>query len=129
MQRARRDDAYDELPLRIKLRVYAEVEADEASSSAAAAAEPTAVLVKVDVAVAAALSRPLAKMLVGPMASLDRESNVLSLGQGCGLNPAALRSVVEFMYTGQLELTAHTTFDVLSATNFLELDSAKALCA
>ena len=71
--------------------------------------------------------RWLANMLVGPMASVSADG-VLTLGADCGTNAEALRVVVSYMYTGTLELQASTTFDVLSATNFLELDVAKGLC-
>ena len=111
LERARCDDDLDNLPLRIKLQVQA-----------------SSIVIKVSVEMAVALSRPLAKMLVGPMASLGKD-NVLSLGLECGCNPVALLSVANYMYTGRLELTEHSTFDVLSATNFLELDGAKELCA
>ena len=88
-----------------------------------AAEEPTEVVVHS--AVVAAVSRPLEQMLVGPMASVD--DGVLTLGPG--VDGASLRSVVEFMYTGELELTESTTFSVLEATEYLDVQGAKSLSA
>ena len=81
--------------------------------------------VEVHSAVVAAVSAPLERMLVGPMASV--EEGVLTLGPG--VDGDSLRSVVEFMYTGELELTETTTFSVLEATEYLDVVGAKSLCA
>ena len=119
------NDGFDDLPAKVKIRVCEHAGGE--SQEAAAAASAATVVVKVAPNVAAALSRPLANMLVGPMASVSADG-VLTLGADCGTNAEALRVVVSYMYTGTLELQASTTFDVLSATNFLELDVAKGLC-
>ena len=115
-----RADELGDLPGNIKLRLC--LGPGDAPSPAGAT-----VVFKVGASVAEGLSRPLAKMLVGPMASVSADS-VLSLGADCGIKAEALRAVVEYMYTGRLELTAETAFDVLAATNFLELEAAKGLC-
>ena len=81
--------------------------------------------VKVHSVVAAALSEPLEKMLVGEMASV--KDGVLSVGPE--VEGPALRSLSEFMYTGELELTAATTWSVLSAANYFGMDAAKQLVA
>ncbi|MCP4504130.1 MAG: BTB/POZ domain-containing protein, partial [Deltaproteobacteria bacterium] len=126
LQETRINDGFDELPANIKIRVCLRSggSPDDASSSTTSAATA---LVKVAPNVAAALSRPLANMLVGPMASVSPDG-VLTLGADCGVNAEALQAVVDYMYSGTLELLPATTFEVLSATNFLELEVAKGLC-
>ena len=64
-------------------------------------------------------------MIFGPMASVD-ENNVLTLTTG--IAPAALRSVVEYAYSGMLEFTQDTVWGVLEACMYLELDRATKLC-
>ena len=74
--------------------------------------------------VAASMSRPIERMLVGPMKSATPQG-VVSLPSVEG---AALRSLVEYMYTGRLELTGDTIWSVLAAANFLQLGGAVRLC-
>ena len=75
--------------------------------------------------VLAAVSEPLDRMIFGPMASVD-ENNVLTLTTG--IAPAALRSVVEYAYSGTLEFTQDTVWGVLEACMYLELDRPTELC-
>ena len=75
--------------------------------------------------VAAALSRPIQRMVAGSLASVTKEG-VVSLPNVEG---AVLRAVVEYMYTGRLELTRDTMWGVMSAANYLELGGALGLCA
>ena len=71
-----------------------------------------------------AMSEPLDRMICGPMASVD-ENNVLTLP---GIDPAVLRSVVEYAYSGTLEFTQDTVWNVLEACTYLGLDGATELC-
>ena len=71
-----------------------------------------------------AISEPLDRMICGPMASVD-ENNVLTLP---GIDPAVLRSVVEYAYSGTLEFTQDTVWSVLEACTYLGLDGATELC-
>jgi len=75
--------------------------------------------------VLAAVSAPLDRMIFGPMASVDEE-NVLTLADG--IEPAALRSVVEYAYSGTLEITQDTMWAVLKACLYLEMRGAVLLC-
>ena len=45
------------------------------------------------------------------------------------MEPEALRCVVRYVACGTLELTPYMTFGVLAAVNYLELESAKVVCA
>ena len=45
------------------------------------------------------------------------------------VEPEALRCVVRYIACGTLELTPYMTFGVLAAVNYLELESAKVVCA
>ena len=56
--------------------------------------------------VLAAVSEPLDRMIFGPTGVCGREKNVLTLTTG--IAPAALRSVVEYAYSGTLEFTQGT---------------------
>ena len=75
--------------------------------------------------VLAAMSEPLNQMIFGAMACVDEE-NVLTLAGG--IEPAALRSVLEYMCSGTLELTQDTMWAVLKACMYLELSGAIDLC-
>ena len=75
--------------------------------------------------VLAAVSEPLDQMIFGAMACVD-EANVLTLSDG--IEPMALRSVVEYAYNGTLELTQDTMWGVLKACMYLELGGAIGLC-
>ena len=56
--------------------------------------------------VLAAVSEPLDRMIFGPTGVCGRKKNVLTLTTG--IAPAALRSVVEYAYSGTLEFTQGT---------------------
>jgi hypothetical protein len=70
-----------------------------------------------------ALSPPLESMLLGPMASKDGNVELPSL------KAEAVSSLVDYVYTGELELKQDTAWEVLEAADFLGLGDAKALCA
>ena len=76
-------------------------------------------------AVLAALSEPLEKMLLGAMASVGADG-VLTLHEG--VEAASLPTLVEYAYTGTLELTEGGMWGVLSSCVFLQLEGATALC-
>ena len=104
-----------------------EAHPDTAAPGSAAGAEP--VRVKVHAAVAAAMSRPFAQMLTGEMKCVKDGVLTLRAGDaGCGVEPAALESVAEFFYTGRLEVTEETAWDLLKTVNYLEMVPAKVLC-
>ena len=94
---------------------------------AAATAGATVAVVEVEAhrIVLAAVSAPLDRMIFGPMASVD-EGNVLTLADG--IDPAALRSVVEYAYSGTLEITQDTMWSVLKACMYLEMRGGILLC-
>ena len=75
--------------------------------------------------VLAEASDPLYQMIFGDMACVDEE-NVLTLADG--IEPAALQSVLEYVYSGTLELTQDTMWAVLKACMYLELSGAIRLC-
>ena len=84
-------------------------------------------------AVAASVSRPLQRMIAGSSGRAGGLASsvvggVLTLPTDSGVDAASLRTLVDFMYSGELELTPSTAWALLSTSNFLELDSAKKLC-
>ena len=92
--------------------------------TAAAGASVATTEIKAHRVVLAAVSAPFHRMIFGDMASVD-ENNVLTLG---GIDPAALRSVVKYAYSGTLEFTQFTVWEVLGACKYLELEVATKLC-
>ena len=59
----------------------------------------------------------------GGVLTLQADAELSNVG------PEALKAVVEYMYTGRLELTRDTMWGVMSAANYLELGGALGLCA
>merc|ERR1712034_206528 len=57
----------------------------------------------------------------------ERPALAVALDPG-NVDGGALRSLVEYMYTGDLELSGASVLPALSASNFLEMGGAKALC-
>ena len=99
----------------------------QGGSVAAKGGEVKANEVLVHSAVVAALSKPLKKMLHGPLACVEDCMLTLQQPPGAGFDGAALRSLMEFMYTGELELTETTTWSLLSVADFFGIDGAKQL--
>ena len=48
---------------------------------------------------------------------------------GGGVDPASLPALAEYIYTGELEVTRDTLWNVLRTADYLQIDGAKALCA
>ena len=96
----------------------------EDGTAADAGASMAVTEIKAHRVVLAAVSAPLDRMIFGDMASVD-ENDVLILA---GIDPAALRTVVEYAYSGTLEFHQDTVWSVLEACMYLELDRATHLC-
>ena len=84
----------------------------------------TNVEVKAHASVLLAMCPPLARMLIGDMSTWGEDGG-LPLP---ALAPEAVRSVVEYIYTGSMELQWETVAEVLAGCAFLGLDGGRALC-
>ena len=105
----------------ITIRVLTRLE----DGAAATGASVAAIEIEAHRVVLAEASDPLYQMIFGDMACVDEE-NVLTLADG--IEPAALQSVLEYVYSGTLELTQDTMWAVLKACMYLELSGAIDLC-
>ena len=105
----------------ITIRVLTRLE----DGAAATGASVAAIEIEAHRVVLAAASDPLYQMIFGEMACVDEE-NVLTLADG--IEPEALQSVLEYVYSGTLELTQDTMWAVLKACMYLELNGAIDLC-
>ena len=102
----------------------------EAHPDAATPGGTCTVGVPVNSAVAAAMSRPLSMMLAAEGFPKKRhQGGVLTLPAGSGVEAAALAAMVEYFYTGKLEVSKHTVLALLRTAGYLELESVTALCA